>query len=309
MAVKATVNKRPFVNCKRTVMWKMISEEYEAYSPTPVSFADRLTTYTDGVENNITPLYGDGKHIEDAYSEGNGTLSLGLHHIADDERAQLYGERVTSDGAVISTGEETPPYFCVALMAVKQNGRVNLRKYFKVMFSKHEESVSQQESGGVNYSMPTLSGTYSQNVRLGMKSVRIEVDPNTADGAAFIENWYSNPNFIGDNTESELDVNQSFFTLNGDDSEIDPGDNINSGSTIYFHAIASGGAAPYTYQYGVNLHSASAASRVYTSSTEPSFGQMVAVAADAEYDLEIKVTDANHQTSALTLSATLKAPV
>lgn len=287
MAVKTTVNKRPFVSCKRTVMWKMISEEYEAYSPTPVSFADRLTTYTDGVENNITPLYGDGKHIEDAYSEGNGTLSLGLHHIADDERAQLYGERATSYGAVISTGEETPPYFCVALMAVKQNGMVNLRKYFKVLFSKHEESVSQQESGGVSYSMPTLNGKYSQNTRLGIKSVRIEVDPRTQEGQEFIENWYASAEFIGGNNFANTSV------LKVDNVTVDSGSSISSGDTVTFSGSATGGTSPYTYSFYYRASGSDNWTAKAEDSSTATATQAITVATDTDYEFKIVVKDAN----------------
>ena len=59
--------------------------------------------------------------------------------------------------------------------------------------------MTQQESGGISYSMPTLSGTYSKNHHLGMRAVRVEVDPSTTDGQAFIQNWYGSAAFIGSN--------------------------------------------------------------------------------------------------------------
>lgn len=198
MAIKTKINKRPFKNCKRLVMWKMTDEENETYSTDVLDFTNRLTTYTDSVATNTTPLYGDGEDIEDAVSEGTGTLQLGIHHLADEERVELYGETANSSGAIISTGDEIPPFFCVALAAEKRDGTLNLRKYFKTIFQKHEESVNQQESNGTSYSMPTLNGSYSKNKALGMKSVRVEVDPNTEEGAAFITKWYASATFIGE---------------------------------------------------------------------------------------------------------------
>lgn len=287
MAVKTTVNKRPFVNCKRTVMWKMTDEVNETYSSTPISFADRLTTYTDSVESNTTPLYGDGRHLEDDYSEGNGSLSLGLHHIADDERVEIYGEEANSDGAVISTGEEIPPYFCVALMAVKRNGMVNLRKFFKTKFSKHEESVTQQESGGVNYSMPTLSGSYCQNTRLGYKVVRIEVDPRTVEGAAFIENWYASPEFIGG---SGLANNSN---LKVSDTVVDSGSTITSGDTVTFNGAASGGTSPYTYSFYYRASGSNEWTAKAEDSSTATATQTITVTTQTAYEFKLVVKDAN----------------
>lgn len=194
-----TTNTRPFVNCKNLKMWKY-NEKTGEYSNTPtLDFSDRMTTYTDSVTTNSTPLYGDGKHIEDATSEGPGSLSYGLHHITDAERIDLYGETKEGNTAV-STGSDIAPYFCVAHAAEKRNGMVNLRKYFKTIFQKHEESVTQQSDSGVTYSMPTLQGTYSTNTQLGakgMKAARLEVDPSTPEGAVIYNKWFTDATYIG----------------------------------------------------------------------------------------------------------------
>lgn len=287
MAVKATVNKRPFKNCKRLGMWKMTDEENESYSSTMLSFFDRLTTYTDNVESNSTPLYGDGKHIEDAISEGDGNLQLGVHHIADDERVDLYNETANSSGAVISTGEENPPYFCVALMAEKKNGMVNLRKYMKTAFEKHEESVTQQESGGVSYSMPTLNGKYSQNTRLGIKSVRIEVDPRTQEGQEFIENWYASAEFIGGNSFANTSV------LKVDNVTVDSGSSITSGDTVTFSGSATGGTSPYTYSFYYRASGSDNWTAKAEDSSTATATQAITVVSDTVYEFKIVVKDAN----------------
>lgn len=195
-------NKRPFYNCRRLTMWKMTDEEAETYSETAHSFEKRLTTYSDSTATNSTDLYGDGELVETAVAEGAGTLSVGIHHLTLDERVQLYNE-TDKNGAVISSGREVPSYMCVALIAAKRGTVVELRKWMKVVFSKHEESVTQQESSGVNYSMPTLNGTYSENTTLGIKAARAEVDSGTAEGKAFIENWFNTASFVGQEQESE----------------------------------------------------------------------------------------------------------
>lgn len=180
-------------------MWKMTDEENETYSETPLSFEKRLTTYTDDVASNSTTLRGDGEEVETVITEGEGTLRLGIHHLTDEERVPLYNE-TDSNGTIISTGDEYAPFQCVAFLAAKRSGKVNLRKFFKVAFKKHSETVNQQESNGVTYSMPTLEGTYSKNMTLGVKVARREVDPSTAEGKTIIENWFSQADYIGPTT-------------------------------------------------------------------------------------------------------------
>lgn len=234
---------RPYINCKRPTMWKMTDEKAGTYaSSKTLDFTQRLTTYGDSVATNSTPLYGDGELVEVATSEGMGTLTLGLHHITDDERVPLYGEKNVG-GTIVNTGDEIAPYFCVALMAVKRSGMVNLRKYFKVIFQKHEENVTQIENNGVQYSMVTLTGSYSKNTAIGMKSARREVNPTTPEGAAFIERWFTEADFIGDSTL----VNTSTFTANS--TSITDGTELEEGTTVTLAASATGGTTPYSYTF------------------------------------------------------------
>jgi len=236
-------NKRPFVNCAKTKMWKMTNEETGTYSSTvTLDFEKRMTKYTDSVQTNSTPLYGDGELVEVAVSEGQGALSIGVHHVTDGERVDLYGES-NVDGVTVNTGDGVPPYFCVANMAKKRNGMVNLRKWFKVSFAPHEETVTQIEDNGIQYSMPTLNGTYSKNIPLGMKSARVEVDPSIPEGAAMIEKWFSIADYIGGNSF----VNTSTFK-NGTADIVD-GAEITEGTTLTLTGAATGGTSPYKYDF------------------------------------------------------------
>ena len=193
-----TVNDtRPFINCQDLKMWKMTDEAAGTYSTTALNFSDRLTNYNDTLAHNETDLYGDGELVDTVVSEGKGTLTLGIHHVLDTERVDLYNEQ-TVTGAVVSTGDEIAPFFCVALSTKKRNGNICLRKWFKVAFQKHDESVTQQEANGTTYSMPTLTGSYTKNTVLGYKCARREVDPTTTEGQGIIAAWYNTAAYIGE---------------------------------------------------------------------------------------------------------------
>lgn len=290
-------NKRPFKNCKWLKMWKMTDEDNETYAANGTAgmldFTKRLTTYRNGVETNNTPLHGDGVKVEDAIIEGDETLELGIHHLADDERPVLYGETLNAAGASVSTGDEIPPYFCVATAAEKRNGTLNLRKWMKTVFQKHQEDVTQQESGGLTYSMPTLRGTCSQNTRMGVKSVRIEVDPRTQAGRDFIENWYANAEYIGSGMVNNCTIKQGTTALNN-------GDVISDDGNFTFTGGAIGGTAPYTYEF----YSRTAGSDTWDNRTAVAgFAFSFPTATDVEFKMVAKdATD-------LTLTKTIRVTV
>jgi len=298
----ATENTRPFINCKDLRMWKMIDETAGTYSSEiSLDFSDRMTTYGDSVATNSTPLYGDGELIETAVTEGMGTLTHGVHHVTDSERQVLYNESNVG-GTSVSTGHEVTPYFCTALRALKLNGKVNLRKWFKVAYQKHDENVTQLENNGVQYSMTTLTGTYSENTALGMKVARCEVDPTTVAGAAFMNRWMTEPTFVGDASLT----NTSTFTSGG--TAITDGAELEEGTTVTLAASATGGTSPYTYNYlykkaGSEYWYAIAEGATVTTQTFT----LPDVASDTDYVLAVEVTDSNGVTLTKSVNITVTA--
>lgn len=195
MANNANKKVKPIYNCEELRIWPMTDEETETYAEDPLVFTKRLMSYDDSVSVNTTELYGDGVIVDMAIDEGAGTLALGIHGLDDDEFSKIYGAE-NVDGTIIETGEEVPPYCCVALIARTGKNKVNARKWPKVRLSKHTESV-QQKQGNTTYSTPTLNGTFVANEKLGIKRARkTGIDTSTAEGKAFIQNWLSQAEFF-----------------------------------------------------------------------------------------------------------------
>ena len=184
---------KPIYNCERLVITPMTDEETETYG-TPYEITKRLMSYDDSVDSSTTDLYGDGVLVESTVEENPGTLALGIHGLTDEEYAAIFGIDYDSD-AIIESGEEEPPYCCVALMTRIGKNTVNLRKWPKVKFKKMTESV-QQKQGNKNYSTPTLNGTFVQCKRLGCKRAR-KCDVVEDASASVIEAWLTRPDYLG----------------------------------------------------------------------------------------------------------------
>ena len=231
---------KPIYNCEKLYIWPMIDEENEIYG-SPIVLVKKLMTYDDSTANNTTDLYGDGVVTDTAVDEGAGTLALGIHGLTDSEFAKIYGVSIDG-GSVVETGEEVPPYCCVALMARKGKNIVTLRKWMKVRFAKHTESV-QQKQGNTTYSTPTITGTFVLCERLNAKRVRRTVDLSTSAGAAMADAWFDDPNCI-----NFALTNTSYITSGSATAPITDFDNVDLGE-ITLHGAASNGTSPYTYTY------------------------------------------------------------
>lgn len=199
----------PIYNCERLYIFPMTDEENEVYG-NPIILTKKLMTYDDSTSTNTTSLYGDGEIVDSAVDEGEGTLALGIHGLTDEEFSKIYGAEVRN-GSVVETGEEVSPYCCVALMARKGKNTVVLRKWPKVRFAKHTESV-QQKQGNTTYSTPTITGTFVKCERLNAKRVRRTIKDTTSSAAqSFITHWFDDPDFLGSTV-----VNQSYIMLAGE---------------------------------------------------------------------------------------------
>lgn len=273
---------KPIYNCEKLYIWPMIDEENEIYG-SPIVLVKKLMTYDDSTANNTTDLYGDGVVTDTAVDEGAGTLALGIHGLTDSEFAKIYGVSIDG-GSVVETGEEVPPYCCVALMARKGKNIVTLRKWMKVRFAKHTESV-QQKQGNTTYSTPTITGTFVLCERLNAKRVRRTVDLSTSAGAAMADAWFDDPNCI-----NFALTNTSYITSGSATDPITDFDNVDLGE-ITLHGAASNGTSPYTYTYQYKRSSNSRWINIGTGEYASTATQTFTPTAEGSYDFIISAKD------------------
>ncbi len=184
---------KPAINIKRLVMWEMTNESENEYGEV-MPLVKRLMTYKDSVSVSDAKLYGDGVLVTTVSRQSSGTLELGIHGLTSEERKTIYGESVVN-GTNVTTATDSPSYVAVALMSENADGTVNVRKWFKVRFKPHDESVTQISNESITFATPTISGTYIVNSADYLRAFKDNVDPAT--DAEFINKWFSEANYIG----------------------------------------------------------------------------------------------------------------
>lgn len=180
------------VNVKKLVIW---SYENSAESAKILDLEGRLMGYKDTLTSNSTNLNGDGKVTDVAYGVSGGTLELDIHELTDTERTAIYGEKQVK-GANVTTDSDNPPYVAVALIVERNDGTVNLHKWFKVKFTPNDENVVQISDGKKTYSTISLQGTYIDNGTVGYRASRRRLNPTT--DANIITQWTTNADYIGE---------------------------------------------------------------------------------------------------------------
>lgn len=185
------------INVKRLAMWEMTDEKEETYGDV-MPFDKRLMTYKDTPSVGEAELYGCGVLVAVASRNSGGSLELGIHGLTGDEREVMYGENIVG-GTNVTSAEDVPSYVAVAVMSENEDGTVNLRKWFKVRFSPHDESISQIEGDKISFSTPTVKGTYVVNSTDWIRASRDDVD--TVEDAEFINKWFTDADYIGGETD------------------------------------------------------------------------------------------------------------
>ena len=196
---------RSVVNVKRLVMWAMTSDDKSGtvYDSTARAFTDQLNAARYVPKTATAEQYGDGKKVEDYVAKDGGNIEYTIRGFNDSDSEFLFGEKKNSAGVNISNAGDIVPYVCSAHMTERPDGTVNLFKFPKVKFMPQGEDNKQKEGTTISYGTASLKGTYSPLISNGDDCYkRYGVNPKT--DAAFIESWFTDADFIGDEAGGSL---------------------------------------------------------------------------------------------------------
>ena len=302
------------VNVRNIVVWPFTNSKTEQCGKA-YAFGERAKSASWSLNANTQFVNSDGVTVGSYTGIPNGQGTLGLAELTPGERSMLLGN--TAGGVILKNSvinitnvgnRDIAPYVRLAFITDtdSEEGLINLYKFLRCKFSPYEKTVDQvNESGQATFStisVPfTFFNTFSTNENLTGKIYEAKgVNPNTEEGAAFIENWFTVGDFVGTgglyNTNSAITVN-SLPVLDGG--------TINSGSTVTFSGSASGGTAPYKYSYYLKAQGSDSWTAVAEDSSDTTATREVTVVSDTVYYFKIVAKDANGVTATKTITATV----
>lgn len=187
---------KSMINIKRLTFFGFLDESAETYDAQKVyPLTKRAMSFRDNKNFSSTPNNGDGEETDRYYGVGDRNVEFQIQDITPEEYAFLHGAEVDS-GTLLTSGDDYIPYVGAAIMTERNDGHVNLYKYFKCKFPPGEINVQQKTGNSVSFSNTTLSGSYTDLARIGFdRAVCIDLDPNDVTDAAFIESWFTTADF------------------------------------------------------------------------------------------------------------------
>ena len=171
---------------------------------TPEKLAKAITADL-SVEIAEAILYADDSAAESVKAFKSGKLTLGVDDIGIAKAQALTGAAVDSNGVLVSSSEDLPPYVAVGFRALKPNGKYRYMWLYKVQFG--VPSVSLQTKGdSITFQTPTIEGTIvRRNKPAGTDKHpwKAEVtEGETGVDASTVSGWFSavyEPDFSIDN--------------------------------------------------------------------------------------------------------------
>ena len=197
------------VNARGLVYWTFTDPDTEKCNTVHVC-GERLKNVSYQVNANTQLINSDGVTVGSYTGTPNGTGSFGLTELTAQERADLLGNHVVSNtgtNKVVQVGErDIAPYVRFAFITDLENGHVNLYKILRCQCAPYSKDVQQVNESGqatvATISLPfTFFNSFSEDVKGKLYEAK-DIDPSTTAGAAFMNSWLSDADFIGVETGS-----------------------------------------------------------------------------------------------------------
>lgn len=184
------------IGLERLVVWPLIEDSKDKLQYGEVyEFEKILSTCQDDPNVAESSLPADNVEVDHAVVVDGGKIVLGITNLTSEERVILYGEAVKS-GTNLTNINNFSGYVGVGLMTNRSDGKVNLKKFFKVKFNPGSESNETMSKSGIKYATQQITGNYCSLINNGnSKGVRYAVD-TTAD-AEVINQWFTEATYIG----------------------------------------------------------------------------------------------------------------
>lgn len=139
-------------------------------------------------------LRGDDRVIDEIVRFIDGTLSLGSTGITAENRAKLTGAKVDSNGLLVMSAEDDPPYKAVGFRAPTSDKEEAYLWLYRVKFSPVKESFN-TKGDSISFNTPTIEGTVLERNKpdsRGNHPVMTYVKSGESDDSAeAISTWFS----------------------------------------------------------------------------------------------------------------------
>lgn len=151
---------------------------------------------------NINPnasqetLFADDGPMETATTLGKIEVEIQKNELTTENRADLLGHIIDSNGGIVYSDSDIPPYVAIAFRTLKSNGKYRYAWLYKGKFTDPEEQ-NETKGDGINFQADTITGQFTRlnhEVSIGSAKKRIwkyELDgDNEGAKADVMKTWF-----------------------------------------------------------------------------------------------------------------------
>lgn len=189
------------IGCDNLVYAKMTTEDTVAKAPTygEVTPAPGVMSININPNGSLETLFADDGPMETASTLGKIDVEIQKNELTAQNKADLLGHEIDSNGAVVYGDSDVPPYVAIGFRTLKSNGKYRYVWLYKGKFAEPEDN-SETKGDSINFQSDTISGQFTKlnfPYTINGKSVRpwkYELDgDNTEASASVMSTWFDKP--------------------------------------------------------------------------------------------------------------------
>jgi len=140
---------------------------------------------------NFADLRADDGVAETAEARGVTTVTVGVDDIDKEGQAIIFGMEINSDGVLIDSQDDRPPYGALMFRSEKANGAYRYVVLYKGKFTPPEkEYETKQETPA--FQTPTIEGRFLDRRSDGKRGAEVDEDDDDIN-ESIIDNWFDKP--------------------------------------------------------------------------------------------------------------------
>ena len=189
------------IGCDNLVYAKMTTEDTADTAPVygEVTKAPGVMSININPNGTLETLFADDGPMESAATLGRIEVEIQKNELTTQNKADLLGHEIDSNGAVVFGDSDVPPYVAIGFRTLKSNGKYRYVWLYKGKFTEPEDS-NETKGDSINFQADTISGqftrlnfAYTVNGK-AKRPWKYELDGDSAEASeTAMNNWFKAP--------------------------------------------------------------------------------------------------------------------
>ncbi|MED4124030.1 major tail protein [Halalkalibacterium halodurans] len=138
---------------------------------------------------NTAELRADDGVAETAESRGITNVTLNTDDLSPEVQSFLLGKKINSDGVLVDSEDDRPPYVAIMFRSEKANGAYRYVVLYKGKFTLPESNYETKQETPA-FQTPTINGRFLRRNSDNLRGAEVDEDQEGLD-QSIIDNWFT----------------------------------------------------------------------------------------------------------------------